>query len=51
QMPYWQIFLYVLISLLLLFLPPLLYFCFCKMFRSLRNTFCPAIQLPYHIQE
>ncbi|KAF4109511.1 interferon alpha/beta receptor 1a-like [Onychostoma macrolepis] len=46
QMPYWQIFLYFLISLLLL-----LYFCFKKMFPLLKNTFCPAIQLPDHIQE
>ncbi|RXN03167.1 interferon alpha beta receptor 1a-like protein [Labeo rohita] len=48
RMPYWQIALYILIILLLLFLPPLLYFRFYKMFRS---TFWPAIQLPDHIQE
>uniref|UniRef100_A0A671M5S7 Interleukin 10 receptor, beta n=1 Tax=Sinocyclocheilus anshuiensis TaxID=1608454 RepID=A0A671M5S7_9TELE len=51
QMPYWQIFLYFLISLLLCFLLVLLNFCFYKMFTLLKNTFCPAIQLPDHIQE
>ncbi|XP_059403003.1 interferon alpha/beta receptor 1a-like [Carassius carassius] len=51
QMPYWEIFLYVLIGLLLFFLLVLLYFCFYKMFTLLKNTFCPDIQLPDHIQE
>ncbi|KAK2915742.1 hypothetical protein Q8A67_000116 [Cirrhinus molitorella] len=52
DMPYWQIFLYFLISLLLLcFLLVLLYFCFYKVFTSLKDTFWPAIQLPEHIQE
>uniref|UniRef100_A0A673I765 Fibronectin type-III domain-containing protein n=1 Tax=Sinocyclocheilus rhinocerous TaxID=307959 RepID=A0A673I765_9TELE len=52
QMPYWQIFLYFLISLLLSFLLVLLLsFCFYKTFTLLKNTFCPAIQLPDHIQE
>ncbi|XP_016339593.1 interferon alpha/beta receptor 1b-like isoform X2 [Sinocyclocheilus anshuiensis] len=52
QMPYWQIFLYFLISLLLSFLlVVLLSFCCYKMFTLLKNTFCPAIQLPDHIQE
>uniref|UniRef100_A0A673IC81 Interferon alpha/beta receptor 1a-like n=1 Tax=Sinocyclocheilus rhinocerous TaxID=307959 RepID=A0A673IC81_9TELE len=51
QMPYWQIFLYFLISLLLSFLLVLLNFCFYKMITLLKNTFCPAIQLPDHIQE
>uniref|UniRef100_A0A9J8AAX1 Interleukin 10 receptor, beta n=1 Tax=Cyprinus carpio carpio TaxID=630221 RepID=A0A9J8AAX1_CYPCA len=51
QMPYWQIFLYVLISLLLCLLLVLLYFCFNKMLSLLKNTFCPAVHLPDHIQE
>ncbi|KAI2661062.1 Interferon alpha/beta receptor 1a [Labeo rohita] len=52
QMPYWRIFLYFLISLLLCFLLVLLlFFCFYKMSVLLKNTFWPAIQLPDHIQE
>ncbi|XP_042586475.1 interferon alpha/beta receptor 1a-like [Cyprinus carpio] len=51
QMPYWQIFLYVLISLLLCLLLVLLYFCFNKMLSLLKSTFCPAVHLPDHIQE
>ncbi|KAK2905529.1 hypothetical protein Q8A67_007328 [Cirrhinus molitorella] len=52
QMPYWQIFLFFMASLLLCFLLALLLcFCFYKMFRLLKNTFWPAIQLPEHIQE
>ncbi|XP_073701751.1 interleukin-10 receptor subunit beta [Garra rufa] len=51
-MPYWQIFLYFLISMLVCFLLVLLlYFCFYKMFTFLKNTFWPAVQLPDHIQE
>ncbi|XP_073701452.1 interferon alpha/beta receptor 1a-like isoform X3 [Garra rufa] len=51
-MPYWQIFLFILISVLLLFLLVLLlYFCFYKMLTSLKNIFWPAVQLPDHIQE
>ncbi|XP_043104814.1 interferon alpha/beta receptor 1a-like [Puntigrus tetrazona] len=51
QMPYWQRFLFFLISLLLCLLLVLLYCCFHKMFMIFKTTFCPAIELPDHIQE
>ncbi|KAK2905530.1 hypothetical protein Q8A67_007329 [Cirrhinus molitorella] len=52
DMPYWQIILYILVSLLLLcLLLALWYFCFYKVFTVLKDTFRPAIQLPDHIQE
>ncbi|KTF73182.1 hypothetical protein cypCar_00041639, partial [Cyprinus carpio] len=43
QMPYWQIFLYVLISLLLCLLLVLLYFCFNKMLSLLKNILIPTV--------
>ncbi|XP_049341349.1 interleukin-10 receptor subunit beta [Astyanax mexicanus] len=52
QMPYWQIFLYFLLSLAVSFLLVLgLSFCFFKSFKAIKNTFYPSIQLPTHIQE
>lgn len=52
QMPYWQIFLYFLLSLSLSFLLVLgVSFCFLKSFKVIKNTFYPSIQLPSHIQE
>ncbi|XP_051762367.1 interferon alpha/beta receptor 1a [Ctenopharyngodon idella] len=50
--PYWQIFLYFLLSLVLCFLLVLLvWFCFYKVLKSLKSIFYPNVQLPAHIQE
>ncbi|XP_066542796.1 interleukin-10 receptor subunit beta isoform X2 [Hoplias malabaricus] len=52
QMPYWQIFLYFLLSLAVSFLFVLgLSLCFLKSFKIIKNIFYPSIQLPTHIQE
>ncbi|XP_048048429.1 interferon alpha/beta receptor 1a-like isoform X1 [Megalobrama amblycephala] len=52
QTPYWQIFLYFLLSLVLCFLLVLLvWFCFYKVLKSLKSIFYPNVQLPAHIQE
>ncbi|KAK7153520.1 hypothetical protein R3I94_007029 [Phoxinus phoxinus] len=50
--PYWQIFLYFLLSLGLCFLLVLLvWFIFYKAFEFLKSIFYPNVQLPPHIQE
>ncbi|XP_071210518.1 interferon alpha/beta receptor 1a isoform X1 [Salvelinus alpinus] len=50
--PYWQIFLYFLVSMMLCFLLVLLpSYAFFRFYRVLKNTFYPSIQLPAHIQE
>ncbi|KAI4903469.1 hypothetical protein NFI96_029698 [Prochilodus magdalenae] len=52
QMPYWQIFLYFLLSLALSFLCVLGFsLCFMKSFKVVKNIFYPSIPLPTHIQE
>ncbi|ROL48997.1 Interferon alpha/beta receptor 1a [Anabarilius grahami] len=51
QTPYWQIFLYFLLSLVLCFLLVLVWFCFYKVLKSLKSIFYPNVQLPAHIQE
>ncbi|XP_031657137.1 interferon alpha/beta receptor 1a-like isoform X1 [Oncorhynchus kisutch] len=50
--PYWQIFLYFLVSMMVCFLLVLLSsYAFFRFYRVLKNTFYPSIQLPAHIQE
>ncbi|KAM9447850.1 interferon alpha/beta receptor 1b-like isoform 2-T2 [Salvelinus alpinus] len=50
--PYWQIFLYFLVSMMLCFLLVLLpSYAFFMFYRVLKNTVYPSIQLPAHIQE
>ncbi|XDV31431.1 hypothetical protein PO909_034117, partial [Leuciscus waleckii] len=50
--PYWQIFLYFLLSLGVCFLLGLLvWFSFYKVFKSFKSIFYPNVQLPPHIQE